>query len=457
MYYITVRQSPRYHQMTLDELLFGDLTELPPVISNEANTRTYEVKEISDKILSRVNIPALITTLKSFNATYAPVRALPRNQLYSNFYIAKHDGGFSALFQSLFKTQNKWIDCNAKAVCAGVSQRLNPLIRNHPAVCHDTLFEDTKRSVLGYLSENGFDVSRIDFGTILSSAFRKIDAPVPQLKLALTHLKAIFEQNFGALYHTSAFAYAKKRSILDALRRHQAYQSRWFAKLDLKNFFGCTTPEFVLSMLGKIFPFCEVLKDEEGRRELETALDLGFLNGGLPQGTPLSPMLTNLMMIPFGYKVSNAIRDFEKQHYVYTRYADDFQISSRYSFSSKKIENLIVETLKQFGAPFTINSKKTRYGSNAGKNWSLGMMLNKDNNITLGWRERRRLTAAISSYVLDRKNNKPWDLSAVQSLNGRIGYHRHIEGRESVDGLVGHLSKKFGVDIMKLIKKDLAA
>lgn len=165
-----------------------------------------------------------------------------------------------------------------------------------------------------------------------SGGLRRIDAPKPELMDALRRLKEIFETDFFALYHTSAFAYVKGRSAIDAIKRHQANQSKWFAKLDLRDFFGSTTLPFAMNMLSMIFPFSEVMLYDDGREELCKALELGFLNGGLPQGTPLSPMLTNILMIPIDHICANAFRSFNNQMLVYTRYSDDFQISSRFSF-----------------------------------------------------------------------------------------------------------------------------
>lgn len=45
MVYITVRQSPIYHQMTLEEYLFQNYQTPPVVNANIANTRTYEVRK----------------------------------------------------------------------------------------------------------------------------------------------------------------------------------------------------------------------------------------------------------------------------------------------------------------------------------------------------------------------------------------------------------------------------
>lgn len=289
-----------------------------------------------------------------------------------------------------------------------------------------------------------------------SGGLRKIDAPEPELMDALRRLKTIFEEDFKALYHTSAFAYVKHRSTVDAVKRHQANESKWFGKYDLSNFFGSTTIDFAIKMLGMVFPFSEVVKSTAGERELRKAIELAFLDGGLPQGTPISPLITNIMMIPVDYKLANGFRDFNHQRFVYTRYADDFLVSSKYTFSFREVEKFIVDTLKSFGAPFTIKSEKTRYGSSAGSNWNLGVMLNKDNEITVGHKKKRQFQAMLASYIMDKKNGKDWDKSDVQTMEGYRNYYRMIEG-DTIDKMVAHIGEKFGVDVVQLIKDDLRA
>lgn len=289
-----------------------------------------------------------------------------------------------------------------------------------------------------------------------SGGLRKIDAPEPELMDALRRLKTIFEEDFKALYHTSAFAYVKHRSTVDAVKRHQANESKWFGKYDLSNFFGSTTIDFAIKMLGMVFPFSEVIKSTVGERELRKAIELAFLDGGLPQGTPISPLITNIMMIPVDYKLANGFRDFNHQRFVYTRYADDFLVSSKYTFNFREVEKFIVDTLKSFGAPFTIKSEKTRYGSSAGSNWNLGVMLNKDNEITVGHKKKRQFQAMLASYIMDKKNGKDWDKSDVQTMEGYRNYYRMIEG-DTIDKMVAHIGEKFGVDVVQLIKDDLRA
>ena len=290
-----------------------------------------------------------------------------------------------------------------------------------------------------------------------SKGYRKIDAPNEELSDALRELKIIFETRFNAMYHTSAFAYVKGRCTLDAIKRHQHNNSRWFGKYDLSNFFGSTTLDFVMSMLAIIYPFSEVMKTETGKTELKKAISLGFLDGGLPQGTPLSPTITNIIMIPIDYSISKRFHERDKrdkQRFIYTRYADDFLVSSEYNFNVRDIENDIREVLKAFGAPYTMKPEKTRYGSSAGQNWNLGLMLNKDNEITVGHKKKRQLKAAINSFIMDMRHGHEWDLLDLQILMGNINYCRSIE-RTCVDEIIAKFNNKYQFDTMGAIKLEI--
>ena len=383
MIYVVVRQSPFYHQMTLEEFLFGKDIPHRVLRKNETNTRTYEVERVSDRFSSLCDIGLMIKKLVDFNEKTKNLHEVDRKSLYREFYLPKKSGGL-----------------------------------------------------------------------------RKIDAPNSSLMVALTELKAIFEDNYDCLYHTSAFAYIKKRSTLDSIKRHQENQSKWFAKYDFSNFFGSTTQEFVYHMLSMIYPFSSIMEDEVGCEALKTALDLAFLDGGLPQGTPLSPMLTNIVMIPIDFQLSRMFRDFrcngKQVRCVYTRYADDILISSKFDFDFRKVEDMIRDVLKYYNAPFVMKPEKTRYGSSSGSNWNLGVMLNKDNKITIGYRKKKIFSAMLSSYCMDRIKGNPWDIHDVQVLEGHRNYYRMVEG-EDIDGLVKHVGEKYGIDIPKAIEEDLKA
>lgn len=287
-----------------------------------------------------------------------------------------------------------------------------------------------------------------------SGGFRQIDAPNEELMEALRELKDIFVESFGCLYHTTAFAYVNGRCTVDAVKRHQANESMWFAKYDLHNFFGSTTKAFVMKMFSMIFPMSELIKNPIGQVALDEALDLCFLDGGLPQGTPISPTITNIMMIPVDHILANKLGDFNGNKFIYTRYADDFLISSKCSFNCKDVEKLIKDTLQSFCAPFNINEAKTRYGSRNGSNWNLGVMLNRNNDITIGHRKKKQLQTAMFSFMKDKLNGVQWSSGDISELLGNISYAKMVE-KETIDRIISSFCRKYGIDIVTLIKDEL--
>lgn len=282
---------------------------------------------------------------------------------------------------------------------------------------------------------------------------RPIDQPLPRLRQAQDKLVTIIKASMPANHHASAYAYVEKRETKNAVEKHQKNDSHWFAKFDFTNFFGSTTPEFVFRMLKDIYPFSWIYETGNGH-VVETAFSICFLNGGLPQGSPVSPMLTNIMMIPLDHCLCNTLHNYKHKSYIYTRYADDMQISCQYDFDVKEIEKLIVDTLASFKAPFSLNKEKTHYGSRAGRNYMLGIKLNADNAITVGYQEKKFFKANLNNYIMDRKNKRGWELEDIQSLKGKLAYYRHIE-KEYFDNLVARMNDKYHVDVDAMLKNDI--
>jgi len=379
MPYITIKQPPKYFQMSLDDILAGIEDLRKYVNPNTANTRTFWVERPNKKLLEQTDTLKMTELLRAFNQSKEALFNADRASLYHSFHIPKSSGGL-----------------------------------------------------------------------------RRIDAPQPELMNTLRDLKTLFETQMFALYHTTAFAYVRSRSTVDALKRHQRNESKWFLKLDFADFFGSTTPTFVLNMLSLIFPFSEIVKSGDGKEELQKALSLCFLNNGLPQGTPISPFLTNVMMIAVDHKISNNLRNFDSRRFVYTRYADDLLISCKIDFDKNLVQKFVADTLAEFNAPFTIKPEKTRYGSSAGRNWNLGLMLNKNNEITIGHKRKKEFKAMLDNYMRGRKNGNGWEHNDIQVLGGLISYYKMVE-REYINYVLEQYGKKHGADIEKSIKADLSA
>lgn len=285
-----------------------------------------------------------------------------------------------------------------------------------------------------------------------TGGLRPIDAPCDKLQKALKELAGILSDEFGLLYHTSAFAYVKGRSITQALYKHKANESNWFLKTDFSGFFPSTTLDFAMSMCAMVFPLSEICLDTKGKEALRKALSLGFLNGGLVQGSALSPMLTNIIMIPIDHWLFNSLAH---RRFVYTRYADDIHISCIQKFDPNKIVKEINDTLKQFGAPYEIKQEKTHFGSRKGHNFMLGLVLNAENNISIGHQKKKYWKAMTTNLIMDYKHGKPWPIDDVQHYVGLTSYYKMVEP-DYFNGLEKHFNEKFNVNL-KVIKERLLA
>ena len=287
--------------------------------------------------------------------------------------------------------------------------------------------------------------------------FRRIDAPKPMLKSAQYALKALLEGVFHAheLYHTSAIGYVKGRRAADAGRRHQQNESWWFCNTDFKDFFPSTTLDFVMAQFSKIFPFCLLENFPDGFDRLRRALSLVFLDGKLPQGTPVSPLITNVMMVPIDFELCNTLRNYKGKSFVYTRYADDIQISCKYDFEQRDIEELIVQVLRKHNAPFTLNADKTKYHSKSGSNWILGVVLNKDNRITVGYKNLRMFKSILYNFHRDSAAGLPWDPGDIQHALGLWSYYRSVD-RETIDATVAAYQEKYGENIIEAMRAALS-
>lgn len=276
-----------------------------------------------------------------------------------------------------------------------------------------------------------------------SGGYRLIQAPESELMNLLKTIKYAFDFKLNCLAHDRAFAYVKQRSTKQALEIHQQYDSQWFLKLDLKDFFPSCNKEFIMQQLSKLYPFYFIMQDPIGLLCLSNIIDVCLLDNKLPQGTPMSPMITNLIMLPVDYAITKEVKGL-----TYTRYADDMLLSKRIKFNWAQTVIQINDILKEYNAPFKIKDEKTRFGSKAGQNWNLGLMLNKDNNITTGHKEKQRLRAAIFSFLTDLTNGNTWSKIDVQILMGHINYCKQIEPAY-IEHVLQKYNEKFNKEIIQ--------
>ena len=287
-----------------------------------------------------------------------------------------------------------------------------------------------------------------------TKGFRDIDAPNPKLKEYQKQIAYALIKDFKILCHDSAWAYVSGRDVVGAMKEHINNESRWYLKLDLKNFFGSCSPEFITTQLSNLYPFA-ILDDTIKAEFLEHLTKIACKDGGLPQGTPLSPLITNLCMVEYDYKINKLIYTLtekgklSKQKYIYTRYADDIIISAKNKFEYQVIIKALKKLFKD--TPLVINEDKTRFGSSAGRNWNLGVMCNKDNKMTVGYKRKKDIKNTLYHFITD---DTRWDLESLRWLLGQLSWLRNVEP-DYFNGLIEYYYKKTNVNAWNKIIQEI--
>ena len=172
-----------------------------------------------------------------------------------------------------------------------------------------------------------------------SGGLRSISIPRPALKaLQATILRRL--ESFPV--SDQAHAFCAGRSIKSHAALH--LRSTDFVKVDLKDFFPSIRADAVFETFLS-------LGFEPGLAQAMTRLTT-FM-GGLPQGAPSSPIISNLVMRKF----DASLAAFADTHgLIYSRYADDIVVSGK--SIDVRMSNLALDIIQKLG--FEINFAKTR-------------------------------------------------------------------------------------------------
>lgn len=175
----------------------------------------------------------------------------------------------------------------------------------------------------------------------------------------------LFEQN------VNSHAYIQGESIKTATIKH--INSKYFIKLDIKDFFGSITKKRLeniiksindsnpiscfknifnldLGIEKKIGYFCPKI----GHTGLNQILEACFYKGKLPLGYITSPSLSNIYMMP----IDNAM-DYD--NVIYSRYADDILLSCENSYEISKLINArekVSKNIKKIGLEMNLSKSK---------------------------------------------------------------------------------------------------
>jgi len=154
-------------------------------------------------------------------------------------------------------------------------------------------------------------------------------------------ITARFEYGFS----DSSFGFRPKRSVQQAVQKAQGYINEGFqhiVDIDLKTFFDEVDHCYLLQLLYRKIKCRETLRliRKWLRSPIQIDGKLVKRRKGVPQGSPLSPLLSNIVL-------NELDRELEGQGLRFVRYADDFSIYLKTKTSARKVGNNIFKFLKR--------------------------------------------------------------------------------------------------------------
>ena len=153
---------------------------------------------------------------------------------------------------------------------------------------------------------------------------RKLGIPTVLDRMIQQALLQVLTPIFEPTFSDFSFGFRPGRSALGAVswsRLHIAAGYRWVVDLDLEKFFDRVNHDILMSRLARR------VKDKQVLRLVRRYLQAGLMEGGAvsprsegtPQGGPLSPLLSNILLDEFD-------KELEKRGHRFCRYADDANV-----------------------------------------------------------------------------------------------------------------------------------
>lgn len=165
-------------------------------------------------------------------------------------------------------------------------------------------------------------------------------------------INARFEHEFSE----SSFGFRPNRSMQQAVMKAQGYINEGFqyiVDIDLRTFFDEVDHCYLLQLLYRKIKSRETLRliRKWLRSPIQINGKLVKRRKGVPQGSPLSPLLSNIML-------NELDRELERQGLRFVRYADDFSIYLKTKAAARKVGNNVYKFLKR-KLKLSINREKS--------------------------------------------------------------------------------------------------
>jgi RNA-directed DNA polymerase len=214
---------------------------------------------------------------------------------------------------------------------------------------------------------------------------RQLGIPTVVDRLIQQALHQVLSPLFEANFSESSYGFRPGRSAQQAVlaaREYVAEGRRWVVDLDLEKFFDRVNHDILMSRLARR------ISDKRVLGLIRRYLQAGMMAGGIvsqrvegtPQGGPLSPLLSNILL-------DELDKELERRGHKFCRYADDCNIYVQSRSAGERVMKSVTRFL----------SERLRLKVNAEKSAVARPWERKFLGYTMTWHKQPRLKAATES------------------------------------------------------------
>jgi RNA-directed DNA polymerase len=325
----------------------------------------------------------------------------------------------------------------------------------------------TVKDLRMYLKEHWLEIREaLESGAYKPSPVRRVEIPkrdggerllgIPTvidrlLQQAIAQvLTPIFERKFSP----HSYGFRPGRSAHDAIEQAQEYiqtGNEWVVDIDLEKFFDRVNHDMLMARVAR------EVKDKRVLKLIRAYLNSGVMvNGvvmetgeGTPQGGPLSPLLSNIML-------DDLDKELEKRGHKFVRYADDCNIYVKTPRAGERVMESVREFLEK-KLKLKVNQKKSKV-DRAIRVKFLGFSFYKCKGemlIRVAGRSLERFCDKLRRLTKRTRSGKLEDI--IQEINtyivGWIGYYRQAKTPSIYAELDGWIRRRLRQMIWKRWKK----
>ncbi len=291
-------------------------------------------------------------------------------------------------------------------------------------------------------------------GEYMPAAVRKVEIPKPQGgvrtlgiptvldRLIQQSLNQVLQPLFDPEFSKSSYGFRPGRNAhqaVQAARGYVAEGTRWVVDLDLEKFFDRVNHDVLMARVAR------KVEDERVLKLIRRYLEAGLMEGGItsirtegtPQGGPLSPLLSNILL-------DDLDRELERRRLSFCRYADDCNIYVGSRRAGERVMQAVTAFLER-RLKLKVNASK----SAVARPWErkfLGysMTWHQKPKLKIAQQSRERLAEKIRKTMREARGGSL--KRAIERLNpilrGWVVYFRLTEVKGVLEDLDGWIRRK---------------